>query len=244
MTSQDCRPPKSRPLWTIALLAWLVILSLSARSMASVYTVSDGTFSPANWSQFFSSTAPGTTAGFSQALSLGNPGSYGRIDLNIPSAGNSYLMTFYTGASYSPASQGPIDSITFSADFRAITGGDIFFGFKQGSSYYFMLPPPFTGINNSSWSHVSYSANSASAFGDIFTYARPDFSAGPPLQFGIFMGYTTTGPTGLFSIGMDNFQATVTPVPEPGVATIVFIGLGALAFRSRCRKTPMSAESR
>ena len=213
------------------LAATLLMFAPFAGKTATTYTISDDTFNPSLWSQTLTTTAPGATAGFSQAASGGNPGSFGVIDISIPTAGDYYSMTVYTGQTYSPATQGPISSINFSADFKAVSyGADYFFGFTQGGPSYFLWQ--FFSATSGNWLNASASASSASSFYDIFSYAPPNLVNGAPIQFGLYVGYGVTGPGFVpRSFGVDNYQVIVTTVPEPSVSAIGTLAFAALAAR-------------
>jgi hypothetical protein len=215
-------------------VAVLLLTPFTGKSL-SFYVFGDQTFSSANWSQTQTTTAAGATSGFSQVASGGSfdSGPYGRIEVAIPTAGNYHLMTVYTGQSYSPATQGAISSIAFIADFKTSTLGlDLFFGFTQGSASYFLWQPINAG--NATWTTTSIPSSPAADFYDIYSYAHPDFTTGTPIQFGFYVGYTTTGPGfAPKSVDIDNFYVLIATVPEPSSASLVLLGSSALVFARR-----------
>jgi hypothetical protein len=194
-------------------------------------SITDDTFNPPDWSQDLSKSAPGTAAGFSQVLSGGNPGSFGQVNLTIAPNSSAALMTYCTGQSYSPVTQGAIDSISFSGDFKAIAySDDIYFGFKQGGTLY-LLQTWFSYINGPSWTNVTCFADSALMFQDrLSSNPPPDFVDGAPLEFGIYMSYLVSDTQFQSSLGMDNFQVAVTTIPEPATITLAACGLGIIVM--------------
>jgi hypothetical protein len=198
-------------------------------SFGTTFTiVSDSTFNPANWSQSLTgTTVPGATAGFSQVISGGNPGPYGRVDFQTPAAGAFALATLYTAQTYTPATQGAISSFTISADFEDLAGGaPVFLVFKQGDTYF--SPETYVDVYNLSWFHASVTGTPGSG-----SLAGANLINGPAIQFGVFVEYSTSDFQYPDAFGIDNFSVTITPVPEPGVATISFAGVGLFAFLFR-----------
>jgi hypothetical protein len=231
------RTSASKQLLHALTVAAVLLAAGSARAATTV--ISDGTFTPANWSlQIGSATTPGITAGYNQVTSGGDPGSYLAVNyVPLPGFGSWELnmMTYDTGQSYSPKSTGPISSISFSADLINLTGQNIvFFGLFQDNTAYYLDLPGFQ--LTSSWTGFSGSGSTLNNFFSADNGARPNLLNGDPIEFGIV---TSVGVGGVFppgSYGIDNFQATITSTPEPRIWELAVPGVLALALSNRMNR--------
>ncbi len=217
-------------------LAVAAVLLTAGSAPAATTVISDGTFTPANWSlQVGSATTAGVTTGFNQVLSGGDPGSYLAVNYVPPPGSVSWelnMMTYDTGQSYSPKSMGPISSITFSADLINLTGQNIvFFGlFQDNTAYYLDLP----GLQlTSSWTGFSGSGSTLNNFFSADNGTRPNLLNGDPIEFGIVTSLGVGGVIPPGSYGIDNFNVTITSTPEPRSWVLGAFGVLALALSKR-----------
>jgi outer membrane lipase/esterase len=159
----------------------------------------------------------GTTYSASQAASGGNPGAWRQTVVSLPNANAS--VTVYdisTSSAYEPAAQGAIRAIDYIADCTIVNSAPSIFSativFRQAGRNYSLKAPTY--CNSPNWLRIPYSALLISDFiqvsGPACTVNEtcPDFSAnGPDIHFGYSLA--TSGATGTFDRGLDNWRVTV-----------------------------------
>ena len=193
---------------------------------ASTLTLSDGTFSDADWTLTVEGLQNGGTASASQQSTGGNPGAYRQITTNVnsgtlPIGSTVFAFNERSGASYDPASQGAISSIDYSEDSLLGSGG---FGdgqlaglalIQNGTIYYTQGfdTPDF------SWTHHTQTALVTSDFSPIAGFAtnsgpHPDLSVGgAPITFGFArINNSIAGPYSVTG-GIDNWSVTIHRAP-------------------------------
>jgi hypothetical protein len=169
--------------------------------------------------------------------------------VNLPSSFRAAEVNVFhirNDAVFDPATEGAITSVAYSEDtFTGISqiGGGL--ALQQNGILYF---GGYRHDSSTSW--VTYIRSSLTA-ADFRTFVsetlHPDFSSsGAPITFGFFRansvdaggpyGYTATG-------GTDNWQATITSVPEPALLSLMALGgLAMLRRRYTSCKTRKGAE--
>lgn len=132
---------------TISILVAALCLPTSARVAATTFT--DDTFADADWSvtAFIFRSGGGAISGGSVVASQqpdGNPGTMRHITNNIAAAPSpsEYASTFgihlRSGFTYDPSTQGPIGSIDYFEDARAISSGHLSgLAVRQNGRFYF-----------------------------------------------------------------------------------------------------------
>lgn len=224
-----------KPFYAMAAAAMLLAAG-SARAASTV--ISDGTF--ANWAQQIGpATTAGVTAGYNQVASGGDPGSYLAVNYVPPPGSTSWelsMMAYYTGQSYSPKTQGPISSISFSADLINLTGQNtVFFGvFQDNVAYLLELP----GLQlTSSWTGFSGSDSNPNNFlSQGLGGTHPNLLNGDPIEFGIMTSVSVGGVLPPGSYGIDNFQVTIATAPEPRSWALGAFGILAIALSKRMNR--------
>jgi hypothetical protein len=207
--------PPVRSLFAVALLA---ALAPSAHAQSTTFT--DGTFSDVDWSVTVETLNLGGTAAGAQVATGGNPGSWRQIDNTLNSAvGQSFSNTVYdfhakAGATFSPASYGPITSIDYAESSLRTAGAQQACGLalrQNGVIYYgpaFLNPAAFNA-----WAPNSQTGLAASTFDALAAGTQnPNFGIGaPPVQFGFYRANSTSvgGAGGTTSGGIDDWSVVV-----------------------------------
>jgi len=207
--------PPVRSLFAVALLA---ALAPSAHAQSTTFT--DGTLSDVDWSVTVETLNLGGTATGAQVATSGNPGSWRQIDNTLNSAvGQSFSNTVYdfhakAGATFAPASNGPITSIDYAESSLRTAGGQQACGLalrQNGVIYYgpgFLNPSAFN-----SWAPNSQTGLTAATFDALAPGTQyPNFGIGaPPIQFGFYRANSTSvgGAGGTTSGGIDNWSVVV-----------------------------------
>src|SRR5262245_53279320 len=154
-----------------SLFAVLLLAALAPLARAQSTTFSDGTFLDADWSVSVEVLNLGGTATGVQVGSGGNPGTWRQIDNTLNSAaGQSFSNTVYgfhskSGATFAPASNGPITSIDYAESSLRTAGGQQACGLavrQNGVIYYgpsFLNPSAFN-----TWAPNSQTGLTASSF--------------------------------------------------------------------------------
>lgn len=223
------------------LLACIVPAALAPVAAADI-VLSDTEFATANWGVESVNIGGGGTTTVSQVLNTGNPGALRRVDMTPgPATGDAIYTLHRYGTTmatrYDPTTQGAIQSLDFSIDFREAPAADasteqkVFFGAKQGTIVF--AGPGIQEFLNSSFLPVSFSGLTASDFSAVGASGSFDLSAaGAPIRFG-FITYVANS-TGAFASrsDYDNFSVTIHQAPAP--SSMLIAGLaGTLALRRR-----------
>lgn len=218
----------------VVAVAALLFSAAVARAQSTI--IADTSVS--DWSvQIAANSSSGATAGVSEISTGGNPGSYLAVNISPPGPGDLNAMSFFTGQSYSPQSQGPITSITFSADLENLSSGfdTVYFGLFQGGNQFFVSPPPFYTLSGTSgWLSESLSLTVAPNifFSDSAPGLQPNFVNGGPIEFGIVTSVVGDLPPTI-SYGIDNLQVEIqSSVPEPSEWMLMILG-GLAAFSAK-----------
>jgi hypothetical protein len=205
----------------------LCLLPISALAL-NQSNFSDNTFNPADWQLTIAwEFNPGTTtASFQQMASGGNAGSFGRV--NMTSRAPNAVALMHQGSVYDPSVQGPIASIMAGADLRtpgSTTYRPLIF---QGGNYFYGIWA--MGVSSSTWTPFAFGNNVLTEDRFIGVGAAnslsPDFSAtGEPIQFGFMVDHGTTFSTRTTDLGVDNWQVTITTVPEPSAWALLAVAV-------------------
>ena len=182
-----------------------------------------------------------STEGKSAVATGGNPGGYlsvqhfHQIDSGVANSlagpdGSTSVQSFFSNnpIDYTPSTQGGIQSITFSVDFRTSDPfSTLYFGVTDlnGGSF-----DGFTSITgDGEWQTITVTGLTNSGFGGR------DFLGSDPLKFGF--GFTTyadvSGGPETFTVDADNFKVVITQVPEPTVMALSILGVCGLVLRRR-----------
>jgi len=210
--------PPVRSVLAFAVLAALA--GLAPRAHAQSTTFSDATFANGDWSVTVEVLNLGGTATGAQVASGGNPAAFRRIDNTMNSAiGQPFSNTVYdfhakSGATFAPASYGPITSIDYAESSQWVTGGVQACGLalrQNGVIYYgpsFLTPGSF-----GTWAPNSQIGLTAATFDALAAGTQnPNFGIGaPPVQFGFFRANSTSvgGAGGTTTGGIDNWSVVV-----------------------------------
>lgn len=143
-----------------------------------------------------------------------------------------------TNVTYTPTVSGIIQTLAFKIDFKTNDPfAEVFFFIERLGFGVLGGLTPIHGDNDGTWKTLELvGLTDADFLGEGF------FSSSAPLGFGF--GFVSSASLDPFSedpvtyeIEADNFQVTVTPIPEPGPA-VLMLGAGALLLR-RKRQTAM-----
>jgi hypothetical protein len=201
-------------------------------------------FAPAQWSDVkLLDTTPGgdTQVAAHQSLEGGASGAYRSIQIAFSGTGDVLSAHLCRGFIYTPAVFGAIRSVDWSGSLRgdaAIENAQ--FGYslvvEQSGSYYQWWQHSVAGAD---WINVGDAGLTAADFypaGNPSGTERPDFSeTAEPLEFGFLLAKQNSGPITL-NTGFDNFEVTVTAVPEPSQFVLVgALSLGVMAGVRRYR---------
>jgi hypothetical protein len=192
-------------------LLLFILPSWGALLQAQTVTISDGVFSPGNWTTTMES---GNGAALSaQQATGGNPGEYLRVD-HVNFTQDIFASHYRTSATYNPATQGAIQYVDFSIDQIAIInlsgiGVAVCAAVKQnGKTYYSNSCSVNSG---SSWQTFSLTAVPPDYFRAIADpNDHPDFSAtGSQIQFGFLTQNSNINALASRAAGFDNWSVTV-----------------------------------
>jgi hypothetical protein len=189
-------------------------------AVAQSIVISDATFNQANWEHAVAMSEGDVEFGpFSQELAGGNPGAFqqGHHTTDGPFA-SLYGTHLYLPYVYSPGTQGEIESIDISYDWRDLGEGGVQQGLvvQQGTDAFIRL----VGVDDPHplWTTLSLAGITADdpawkriTAGGMFNQG-PDFSeAGADLRIGYYT-FNWSLPKGLFverTWGIDNFKVTI-----------------------------------
>ena len=240
-------------------IALAFVLLAAPVSRAAVVSFGDGTFAVADWealSATFSSGGGPLGGGGVQASQVGDgyPAPSRRVDLTLPPAPSptEYSSTFafnvHTGSVYDPMTQGPIATIDYEEDARALVA-PVLTGLvvRQAGEVYFAQVEVFTATT---WTHIVRKGIVATNFehltaGGVVQGEHPDLTAaGGPMEFG-FLRANSTGagrPTG-FTNGalIDNWTVRLNPpcTSDPECDDLDPCGTEA-CVGGACQSTPLA----
>ena len=217
----------------ISSILFSLIFLISTQATGRV-EISDGEFSPTNWTSTTYHQETGTSLGTVTTLtSGGNPGSYREMQFlwNGGPAEPRRIDVFfkYTPVSYTPSAQGAIASIDVSEDGRIISDSHgaptvslpMRIALEQDGNIYQNLiaqsvveSPPFPG----SWTTVAETGLTSAHFSLIHGTgpSRPDFSAtGSEISFGYIRANSTGVAVREIVTAIDNWQVTINQEGDP-----------------------------
>lgn len=235
---------QARALSSIVFLA----AAFAFAAQASALIIQDDVFSPADWTTSelidTSTNDSGLFTGQQSAMG-GNPGPYWRVINEVNEAGpiaiNLMGGHLYGAASYDPSLSGAVNTVQITFDGLGVSGPSGAMGFRalveQGGLFYVASVPQV--LNGLGWQARDSGALAASGFARVIggiedPALNPDFSAtGGVLRFGVATANGTFGTPSTNEGGFDNWVATISSVPEAGVAWLLAFGAAALAGRRR-----------
>lgn len=207
----------------------LILLALSMLVMpaqAAPVAFSDGTFNDTDWGEsVIKEEGPPVSFTVNQDDPGGNPDEYRWLQHSYGGPGSIITAHLRNGAIYDPAIEGAILNVVFSFDLILFDGGasnTVAYGGLafQNNSYYrggYALTPSVNAGWQSGYSYDLFASDFVLLSGP--GPAIPDFSSsGNPIHF----GYYASNGTGLgfptsTESGIDNWSASIHPVPVPNV---------------------------
>ena len=217
------------------LLHSVAVLPVLSAYFGTIWTVdggilvSDGDFSPANWSSLGGFYQAGTGQSMSQSQVGGNPDAYFEVTtIRDEITGTAHFRSDFVISLESQS----ISTIDFKIDIKEFAtygqGMAVECLLLQDGRYYRGGYRTTQGIGTQ-WTPRTVVGLTPDSFGEIDGVGQPDFDVGAP---SITMGFFTSNSGGNgISIGFDNFEirAETIPVPEPAEYAAV-TGFAALAF--------------
>ena len=225
------------------LFALVILVICPTFSSAGIITFSDDTFNGSDWGLTLIQFGPGGSATATQMFSGGNPGAYRQVGMTVnatipagaPDPNRAHVHAFHErlGATYNPSTQGAVDTIDLSIDHNFLFGNagaggqGIVAALVQNSKIYATAFPLQIQASATTWTSSNLVGLTASDFeeyrlGGITPFtdplSHPDLSAsGPAFTVGFVTQISTAGaPSQLTNtVGYDNWQVQITPVPEP-----------------------------
>ncbi len=234
------------------LSAGFVAGSMAVAAQAAVITFSDTEFNLANYStpSIFSSGAVSSNI---VQTSSGNPGNALETSLRATGPFQFTAGVVRNGFTYNPAQFGAVSTIDVSLDriaLRTINGvPDIVSTYTlrplilQGGNFFQAVSPPIIGTNANNenvWATLSLANLTAIDFG-LYDFATGilDTAIHPNFNDTMTLGFITA----IFGDGAsvttaaltrnDNWQVTLTTVPEPSTVVLLTLGLAGLALARR-----------
>ena len=235
---------------TVAALVLGLIMTASVASAASVVFF-DGTFVDGEWTTTVLTSGLGGSGRAGQSATGGNPDSYREISITLvrPTSTEGSLVAVASikpSAVYDPGALAAIASVDYSEDAILLEGSGnghaLTIALEQAGVLYAGLPRLVSP--DSVWTPKSIPGFVASDFVAIAGGSgSPDFSAsGAPIAFGSWRAFSSPpgSSAGTRLGGIDNWTVTVHPVPEPGSALLVGLGIGILSMRRPFRSVSKS----
>jgi len=250
-------------LWTAGIALCLALAQGGAQAKDKTITYSDGSFAAGTWTAAFDATGTGSgisayrVAAGGSALAGGDP-AFLEID-NTSNNADIWGYAFMNSAVYNPGSLGALTGVTgsFDCNMGQENGQGVGLALEQGGKHYYApyslaYPRVWTNLTSGSYltknatkdtTWTGLTASDFRTFGDrggdgstTTTTTHPDFSAkGGEITFGVVNLNYAVGSRDTQS-GFDNFNVTLTYVPEPAFYQLgAMLGLGGLAFLRRRR---------
>jgi hypothetical protein len=194
-------------------------LVLFAQHARAAVVFSDGSFDDADWSLMLSAGSSGGTAMAGQAADGGNPGSFRDVQHEVNStSGLVQAFHFNPAFVYEPGASGAIASVAWLIDFQNFQAGQAAaLLIEQGGVFTVADIFTTTPVGLGAWNTHAQSGITAADFG-----ITPDFSSSAPaISFGFLTA--NSGQVGMFQVGYDNLEITITAVPEPSSLILVLV---------------------
>jgi len=245
------------------LFAMVILATCPTFGAAAIVTYSDDTFNNSDWAVTVFQFGPGGSISGSQILSGGNPSSYREIPVTVnatspPGAehpNRALVWGFHErlGFSYDPSTQGAVQSYALFLDTNFLTGNagaaghGVYAGVAQNGRIYTTRSSRFLAPE-SSWTSKSLVGLTATDFEEFQSggivpvtdpLSHPVFSAaGASFTVGFVTENNTAGAGVALTntVGYDNWQVEITPVPEPSTFALAAFGLLGLSAWGRRRR--------
>lgn len=215
-------------------------------STAGAITLSDGVFADGDWLTEVIMRGPdGTSDGSGmQVSSGGNLDEYREVfaarDPLTAGLDNSTGVYSFFDTAYDLSAMGAIAELDFTIDtiqFGGGSGGSLTPALRQADVIYIAR---FVGqtMGDTSWTPHEFLDLTESDFRDPdMISSLPDFSsAGSAIEFGwVYVVSSASGDPVSRTVGFDNWVLAITPVPEPGTASLMGIGFVGLALAAQRR---------
>lgn len=229
-----------------AMLLWVVMVSLVAgrsdRTLAreSTVIIADETFAEADWEQVIVQADFGAGAVAGQEQSGGNPGSFRTMTHTMPAPpgvelAEIYVAHIFTGASYSPGTQGAINQLAFQQDSRmvSLSWPEAFVTTQvalRQDGRIFKTDTFIRTLSGTTWESSTLDGLDASQFFAVDNSGdHPDFSSsGSDIEFGYVRinGRLAASPVDtpddlIIDHAIDNWSVTIIPEQAAGIADLV-----------------------
>jgi hypothetical protein len=228
----------------VSLIVGFGLMTTPRVASAVPVVFSDGTFLDGEWTTTVLPSGLGGSGSAGQAATGGNPGAFREISITLvmptsTTGARVDVVSIKPSAVYDPGTQAAIASIDYSEDAILLSGGGnghaLTLALEQAGVIYAGIPRLVSP--DSAWTAKSLPGLVAADFVAISGgVGTPDFSAsGAPIAFGFWRAFSSPpGSNGGTRVGgIDNWMVAVQPVPEPGSALLVGLGLGLI---SACRR--------
>lgn len=242
------------------LLALMLLCQLTGETSATAPAIvfSDSTFADSDWDLTVFSYEFGGVTTATQVLTGGDTGAYREvtITLNAPTTEPSAITGFHRkiGASYDPSIQGAVASIDYSESSILLDGhgngqtlgaailqdGKVYRTLGLFSPDFFWVPKQLNGLQASDFAEVlTVGIVGGGKVTTVDPNSNPDFSAsGSVFEVGFVRSDRATAgfpnPITLRG-GIDNWQFSITPVPEPNASALA-LAAACLFCRRRLNK--------
>jgi hypothetical protein len=213
--------------FVVVVIGWAISWAVAADARAEV--IFDATFHDSDWSRtaVLRAGPDSFTQLAEQVTDGGNPGAFRKMTHSWGGGTSVAVFHIFENRSYDPGTMGAIASFDYSEDGIVLPGsltgglvgraiallqdGILYSGGEQAG-----------GFGNTTWQAYTVNGLTATDFRSLAGTDHPDFSAqGKPLYFGYVRTNTITGSlTRTMIHGIDNWQVTIMPVPEPTAMTL------------------------
>jgi hypothetical protein len=215
-------------------------IAFSTAAPAATISFADGTFDPSSLTTIFDPDNHGSVLTYGQAFKLGNPGVAYEMDASLLRSSRAAIDVVENNWVYDPAASGAVAGISFSQDLweesnLGISTSAAIVAVVQDGVWY--IHPIALSPQSAIWK--TGRADQLQAIDFTSTAGQhPDFDR--PIAFGWKQSFTSraANPRTDYTSRVDNFEVTVTAVPEPGTLAMWVCGLGtAMILRRRGRST-------